>query len=78
MYPDRTPTSFIKAGQVAYIIPGMKNPREALVGDTFYQMGKHEGLEPLPGFEEPKPMVFVGAFLQMGKSLMLWMIKCRI
>lgn len=68
MYPDRTPTSFIKAGQVAYIIPGMKNPREALVGDTFYQMGKHEGLEPLPGFEEPKPMVFVGAFPADGKE----------
>ena len=68
MYPDRTPMDHIKAGQVAYIIPGMKNPREALVGDTFYQSGKTEGLEPLPGFEEPKPMVFVGAFLADGKE----------
>lgn len=68
MYPDRTPMDWIKAGQVAYVIPGMKNPREALVGDTFFQLGKSEGLEPLPGFEEPKPMVFVGAFPADGRD----------
>lgn len=62
MYPDRTPMSCVRAGQVAYIIPGMRNPREAMIGDTFFQSGHSEGLEPLPGFEEPKPMVFVGAF----------------
>ncbi|KAK6454550.1 P-loop containing nucleoside triphosphate hydrolase protein [Scheffersomyces xylosifermentans] len=62
MYPDKMPMYQIKAGQVAYLVPGMRNPREALVGDTFFQYGKHEGLEPLPGFEEPKPMVFLGAF----------------
>ncbi|ODV80697.1 GTP-binding protein lepa [Suhomyces tanzawaensis NRRL Y-17324] len=62
MYPDKLAMDRIGAGQVAYIIPGMKNPREALVGDTFFQYGKHEGLEALPGFEEPKPMVFLGAF----------------
>ncbi|EGW33082.1 uncharacterized protein SPAPADRAFT_70994 [Spathaspora passalidarum NRRL Y-27907] len=66
MYPDRMPMDEIKAGQVAYVIPGMKNPREALVGDTFFQSGKSQGLEPLPGFEEPKPMVFVGAFPAEG------------
>lgn len=62
MYPDKTPMDCVRAGQVAYIIPGMRNPREAMIGDTFYQNGHHEGLQPLPGFEEPKPMVFVGAF----------------
>ncbi|KAI3406312.2 GUF1 [Candida oxycetoniae] len=67
-YPDRTPISCIKAGQVGYVIPGMKDPREALVGDTFFELGKNKGLEPLPGFEEPKPMVFVGAFPADGKD----------
>lgn len=66
MYPDRMPMDKITAGQVGYIIPGMKNPREALVGDTFFKIGDHEGLTPLPGFEEPKPMVFVGAFPSDG------------
>ncbi|WEJ94797.1 Translation factor guf1 mitochondrial [Yamadazyma tenuis] len=62
MYPDKLPTETLKAGQVGYIIPGMRNPRDAKIGDTFLQLGKHEGLEPLPGFEELKPMVFMGAF----------------
>lgn len=62
MYPDKTPMDNLRAGQVGYIIPGMRNPRDAMIGDTFFQNGQHEGLTPLPGFEEPKPMVFVGAF----------------
>ncbi|CAN3353265.1 translation factor Guf1p, mitochondrial [Diutina catenulata] len=62
MYPDKMAMERITAGQVAYVVPGMKNSREALVGDTFFQLGHSEGLEPLPGFEEVKPMVFVGAF----------------
>lgn len=62
MYPDKLPMAHLKAGQVGYIIPGMRNPREAQIGDTFFQAGKHEGLEPLPGFQELKPMVFMGAF----------------
>ncbi|KAJ8144992.1 hypothetical protein OY671_001930 [Metschnikowia pulcherrima] len=62
MYPDKTPMSNIRAGQVGYIIPGMRDPKEAMIGDTFFQSGHSAGLEPLPGFEEPKPMVFVGAF----------------
>lgn len=62
MYPDKVPMDNLKAGQVGYVVPGMRNPKEAMIGDTFFQNGKHTGLDPLPGFEEPKPMVFVGAF----------------
>lgn len=62
MHPDKIAMESVRAGQVVYVIPGMRNPREAMIGDTFFQAGKDEGLEPLPGFEEPKPMVFVGAF----------------
>ena len=62
MYPDKTPMTRVLAGQVAYVIPGMRDPREAMIGDTFFQHGSHAGLTPLTGFEEPKPMVFVGAY----------------
>lgn len=67
MYPDRTSTPTLGAGQVGFIVPGMKKSQEANVGDTFgvYSGGK-ASFEPLPGFEEAKPMVFVGAFPAEG------------
>ncbi|VEU21269.1 DEKNAAC102772 [Brettanomyces naardenensis] len=64
MYPDRTPLPHLVAGQVAYIIPGIKDPNTVFVGDTLYEAGT--SVEPLEGFEEPKPMVFVGAFPAQG------------
>lgn len=64
MYPDMTPQDSLKCGQVGYIVPGMKNSKDAHIGDTFYQVGKET--EPLPGFEEMKPMVLIGAFPAEG------------
>lgn len=60
MYPERVSIDMLKAGQVGYIVCGMKQTSEAMIGDTF--MNVSQPVEPLPGFEEPKPMVFVGAF----------------
>ncbi|GMM27918.1 GTPase [Martiniozyma asiatica (nom. inval.)] len=60
MYPDRRPLPELVAGQVAYVIPGFKDPNDVFVGDTLKKTGTV--VEPLTGFEEPKPMVFVGAF----------------
>lgn len=64
MYPDQTPQSVLRAGQVGYIFfnPGMKRSKDAKVGDTFTTVGSEKLVEPLPGFEEPKAMVFVAAF----------------
>jgi translation factor GUF1, mitochondrial len=64
MYPDQTPQSVLKAGQVGYIHfnPGMKRSSEAKVGDTFTHVGNEGLVKALPGFEEPKPMVFVAAY----------------
>ena len=55
MYPDKRRTDRLSAGQVGYIICGMKKSSEAHIGDTFYLHGKE--VDPLPGFEELKPMV---------------------
>ncbi|OUM56045.1 hypothetical protein BVG19_g5703 [[Candida] boidinii] len=60
MYPNRKVLPELSAGQVAYIVPGMKDPKNAYVGDTLINVGSK--VEQLEGFEEPKPMVFVGAF----------------
>jgi elongation factor 4 len=64
MYPDQTPQTVLKAGQIGYIHfnPGMKRSQEAKVGDTYTTVGSEKLVEPYPGFVEPKSMVFVAAF----------------
>jgi len=63
-HPLETATSLLRAGQVGYIYfnPGMKNSKEAKIGDTYTHVGMEKTVTAYPGFEEPKPMVFVGAF----------------
>ncbi len=43
------------AGQVGYVVTGMRKPHDALIGDTFYHVEKP--VQPFPGFRRPKPMV---------------------
>jgi elongation factor 4 len=64
MYPEQTPQTVLRAGQVGYIYfnPGMKRSQEAKIGDTFTKVGSEKLVKPLPGFEEPKAMVFVAAY----------------
>jgi translation factor GUF1, mitochondrial len=60
MYPDPTSTGALFAGQVGYLIAGMKTVQEARVGDTVFHTGK--SVTPFPGFKPAKPMVFAGLF----------------
>lgn len=60
MHPNPEPAEMLYCGQVGYIITGMRNVREAHIGDTLYLKGFP--VEPLPGFRESKPMVFAGIF----------------
>lgn len=64
MYPDQTPQTALRAGQVGYLHfnPGMKRSSEAKVGDTYTHTSTLGQVEALPGFEEPKAMVFVSAY----------------
>ena len=48
------------AGQVGYLITGMKTVKEARVGDTLYHT--KDPVTPFPGFKPAKPMVFAGIF----------------
>jgi translation elongation factor EF-4 len=50
----------MKAGDVGYIITGIKNAKEVKVGDTI-TLANNPG-EMIHGFEEVKPMVFAGIF----------------
>jgi len=60
MYPDPTPLDALYAGQVGYLITGMKTVQEARVGDTIYHQKKP--VESFPGFKPAKPMVFAGIY----------------
>lgn len=60
MYPNETPTSSLYAGQVGYIITGMKTIRDARVGDTIYHY--KQPVSAFPGFKPAKPMVFAGIY----------------
>src|SRR4051812_37739898 len=54
------PVNEISAGNVGYIITGIKNAKEVKVGDTI-TLASNPG-EMIKGFEEVKPMVFAGIF----------------
>lgn len=60
MYPDETPYQTLYAGQVGYLIAGMKTVQEARIGDTIFHHKKMG--TPLPGFKPAKPMVFAGIY----------------
>ena len=55
------PLESLDAGEVGYIVAGVKTVADARVGDTV-GAGGVEGLEPLAGFREVKPMVFSGLY----------------
>ncbi len=59
--PKRTPTESLKAGEVGYVIAGIKEIQGAPVGDTL-TLEKNPASSPLPGFKRVKPQVYAGLF----------------
>jgi len=57
----RHATECLKSGEVGYLIAGVKNLKNAKVGDTI-TLNDNPAASPLPGFREPKPMVFSGMY----------------
>ncbi len=58
---DMAPRDVIKAGDVGYIISGIKDAKEVKVGDTLTDYAKPAELA-IKGFEDVKPMVFAGIY----------------
>ncbi len=56
------------AGEVGYVITGVKDVGEVHVGDTFTDAGL-AGREPLPGYQDVKPMVFCGPLSDRRRGL---------
>ena len=59
--PDRSPTPTLEAGEVGYVVTGLKDVSRLRVGDTL--TGQDDpAAEPLPGYKDVKPTVFAGLF----------------
>jgi GTP-binding protein LepA len=59
--PDMTPTKALGAGEVGYVITGVKDVGQSKVGDTITAESRRADA-PLPGYRDPKPMVYAGLF----------------
>jgi GTP-binding protein LepA len=59
--PATTPVETLHAGEVGYVITGIKDVSQLRVGDTLTTK-QGAATEPLPGYREIKPMVFCGLF----------------
>ena len=59
--PEMKPTEVLSAGEVGYVIPGVKNVRQARVGDTLTTV-RNSATESLGGYRDPRPMVFSGLY----------------
>ncbi|MFK0570507.1 translation elongation factor 4 [Endozoicomonas sp.] len=59
--PKRTPTGILKAGEVGYVVAGIKEINGAPVGDTLTHL-KTQDVDALPGFKKVKPQVYAGLF----------------
>jgi GTP-binding protein LepA len=65
--PTMTPVKQLAAGEVGYLITGIKDVTQLRVGDTLTTGSRagsdaHPPSEALPGYREVKPMVFCGLF----------------
>ena len=59
--PAMSPVEQLSAGEVGYVITGLKDVSRLRVGDTLTAVGRSAD-DALPGYKDVKPMVFAGLF----------------
>ncbi len=59
--PEAKKTDALTAGEVGYVIPGVKNVRQARVGDTMTTSGR-PAESSLGGYRDPRPLVYSGLY----------------
>jgi len=60
-HPDMIEIDSLSAGEIGYLIAGIKEIQEAKVGDTITN-AQNPADKPLPGYKEVKPMVYAGLY----------------
>jgi GTP-binding protein LepA len=61
MSPVQRPVQTLGAGEVGYVVTGLKDVSELRVGDTL-TTAENPAADPVPGYKDVKPMVFAGLF----------------
>jgi GTP-binding protein LepA len=65
--PQLVAVNELSAGEVGYVATGLKNVREAQVGDTITAVAD-PAPEPLPGYQPAKALVFAGLYPIIGSE----------
>ena len=65
--PQLVPVRQLAAGEVGYVATGLKNVREAQVGDTVTSVAR-PAASPLPGYQAAKSLVFAGIYPVSGED----------
>ena len=60
--PKRLETKVLRAGEVGFIVAGIKDIHGAPVGDTLTHAANNENVEAVAGFKKVKPQVYAGMF----------------
>ncbi len=63
--PKLTPGTLLKAGEIGYVVTGVKSVADARVGDTVTDT-KHRASAPLPGYRDVRSMVFASVYTKEG------------
>ncbi len=65
--PDQTPVDSLNAGEIGYVVTGIKEPGIASVGDTIASV--KDTLPPLPGYMTPRPVVWASVYPESQDDL---------
>lgn len=60
--PEQSPRDTLSAGEIGYIVTGLKRARIAAVGDTLTRT--KNPLPPLPGYKKPQPVVWASVYTE--------------
>lgn len=58
--PQMTPAQFLSAGEIGYVVTGIKKASVGVVGDTI--VSYQNPLPSLPGYQQPKPVVWASLY----------------
>lgn len=66
--PDPISTPRIEAGEIAFVVTGLKDIGAVRVGDTIARFETAAVTSPLPGYKEVRPMVYAGIYPKEGNE----------